>query len=130
LESVALRFPSHPVARELIAKVGAPLVAPSANLSGRPSATTALHVMDDFQGKIAGVIDGGPSTIGIESTVISILDPKKPLLLRPGLITKEELERVLQKKVEIASGSVERPASPGMKYRHYAPDAPIKLFTK
>jgi L-threonylcarbamoyladenylate synthase len=130
LESVAVRIPNHAIAKELIVKVGAPLVAPSANLSGKPSATSARHVLEDFQGKIAGVIDGGEATIGIESTVVSLLEPASPLLLRPGSITKEDLERVMQRVVVIAGINQDKPISPGMKYRHYAPDAPIRLFRK
>jgi L-threonylcarbamoyladenylate synthase len=126
LDSVAVRVPRHPIARALIALVGAPLVAPSANLSGKPSATQACHVLEDFDGRIAAVIDGGECSIGIESTVISLLE-ETPVLLRPGAITQKQLEQVLGKEIAICTHA-EQPLSPGMKYRHYAPKAPLKLF--
>ncbi len=128
LDSIAIRMPSHPIALKLIELVGQPLVAPSANLSGKPSSTQAKHVMEDFSGKIAAVIDGGKTEVGIESTVISLLG-KKPILLRPGAIRKEQIEEVLGyflESVSISHG--ESALSPGMKYRHYAPIAPIKIF--
>ncbi len=128
LDSIALRMPSHRVAQKLIELVGAPLVAPSANLSGKPSSTQPAHVLLDFDGRIAAVIDGGKTDIGIESTVISLLGPR-PVLLRPGFVTKEEIEAVLGCYVEIPNSSHEGPVlSPGMKYRHYAPRTPVKLF--
>ena len=130
LLTVALRMPSHPLARALIAAVGQPLVAPSANLSGKPSATTAAHVLEDFSGKISAVLDGGATTFGIESTVLSLCDPNHPVLLRPGTIGREELEKVLNRKIaevtKVKEG--EKVLSPGMKYRHYAPHAHVKLF--
>jgi L-threonylcarbamoyladenylate synthase len=125
LDSIALRMPSHPIALKLIALVGEPLVAPSANLSGKPSATQAGHVLEDFDGQIAAVIDGGKTQFGIESTVISLLD-KTPVLLRPGSIAKEQIEEVL--KTHVSTQPVGPIRSPGMKYRHYAPKAPIRLF--
>jgi L-threonylcarbamoyladenylate synthase len=129
LSSIAIRMPSHPIARDLIELVGQPLVAPSANLSGRPSSTHYSHVMDDFCGKISAVIKGERSDIGIESTVLSLLDDI-PVLMRPGSISKENLEAALG--IEIACPfSVEKnsqPICPGMKYRHYAPKAPVILF--
>jgi len=120
-------MPNHPVALKLIEMVGSPLVAPSANLSGKPSSTTADHVFEDFEGKIAAIVDGGPCSIGLESTVISLCSDK-PTLLRPGAITKAEIERVLEKEVFVHSGKSDVPLSPGMKYRHYAPNAPVYLF--
>jgi Sua5/YciO/YrdC/YwlC family protein len=131
LPTIALRMPKHPLAAALIALVGEPLVAPSANLSGRPSSTTAAHVLEDFSGLIAGVIDGGPTSLGLESTVISLFDPKNPTLLRPGAITKQEIENVLGQPVYTASRDSEALAtSPGTRYRHYAPKMPLKLFTE
>jgi L-threonylcarbamoyladenylate synthase len=128
LDSIALRMPSHPLAKALIDLVGEPIVAPSANISGRPSSTHFSHVMDDFTGKIAAVIKGGSSQIGLESTVISLLG-EKPVLMRPGFITKKQLEQVLGCSVLIGcSQSKEAPISPGMKYRHYAPKANVRLF--
>lgn len=124
LPTLAVRMPSLEVARALIRKVGMPMVAPSANLSGKPSSTCAAHVRADF-GDQVDVIEGECS-IGLESTVIS-LDPV-PTLLRPGAITREEIEKVLGVTLLIAQ-ECERPLSPGMKYRHYAPDANVRLFS-
>jgi len=126
MDTIALRMPSHPIAQRLIAAVGEPLVAPSANISGRPSATEAAHVMEDFSGKIAGVIDGGAAHFGLESTVLSLLtDP--PVILRPGAISRIEIEEVLGKAVRYKEAT-DAVVSPGMKYRHYAPDAKVRLF--
>lgn len=129
LSSIALRMPSHPIAKALIELVGQPIVAPSANTSGRPSATSYSHVIDDFEGKIAAVIRGDDSQIGIESTVISLLSDR-PVLMRPGSITKEQIEKVLGCSVlsPLESDHSSAPVSPGMKYRHYAPKAPVLLF--
>jgi len=128
LDSVAIRMPSHPIATDLIQMLGSPIVAPSANLSGRPSATDAQHVLDDFDQKISAVIDGGRTTLGVESTVISLLsDP--PVILRPGNITKQEIENVLGITIDVQISLQKGPVySPGMKYRHYAPCIPIRLF--
>ena len=119
-------MPSHPVARQLILAVGQPLVAPSANLSGKPSSTTAQHVAADFEGKIGAVIDGGATEFGIESTVVSLVST--PCLLRWGAVSKEEIEAVLGKPLAAPTSS-DLLASPGTRYRHYAPEAKIKLFT-
>ncbi len=129
MDTIAVRMPQDPIARRLIAEVGQPLVAPSANLSGKPSATHCEHVLEDFMGSLKAVIDGGPTELGIESTVVSLLqDP--PQLLRPGSITKEQIEDVIGYLIEQADSHVkEGPVtSPGMKYRHYAPLTPLKLF--
>ncbi len=128
LDTIAVRMPAHPLARALIERVGEPLAAPSANLSGKPSATCLEHVLEDFAGKIAGAVDGGTTELGIESTVISLVSGAKPLLMRPGIITKQEIETVLQKEIEICTPGKGQTPSPGMKYRHYAPKAPIFLF--
>ncbi len=125
LDTIAVRQPSHPIAQALIRLVGDPLVAPSANLSGKPSSTRAQHVLEDFSGKIAAVIEGGSSQIGIESTVLSLVG--EPTILRLGHITQEELEAVLGRKVSNATAHT-AVASPGMKYRHYAPLAKVLLF--
>lgn len=98
LSTVAVRMPGHPVALALLAACGFPLAAPSANRSGRPSPTRAEHVLDDLAGRIAGVLDGGPVPIGTESTVVDVCRPR-PVILRPGAITREELEEVLQQPV-------------------------------
>ena len=128
LDSIALRMPSHPIAKELISLVGEPLVAPSANLSGKPSSTHSDHVLEDLDGKIAAVIEGGNTEIGIESTVISLMG-QQPILLRPGAIGQELIEQVLGCFVEIATLKPQEPVlSPGMKYRHYAPKTPIRVF--
>lgn len=121
--TIAIRMPSHPIALQLIQSVGLPLAAPSANLSGRPSPTCALDAAEDLEGKVALIIDGGPCSIGIESTVLSLVHPQ-PTLLRPGQITKEEIEKVLEQKIFVESSSG---LSPGMKYRHYAPKATLRL---
>ena len=116
-------MPGLKMARELIRAVGMPLVAPSANLSGKPSSTKAEHVRTDFGDKVA--ILEGECLYGLESTVIT-LEPY-PTLLRPGQIRKEEIEEVLGVSLAIAK-ECERPLSPGMKYRHYAPNASVRLF--
>ncbi len=128
LDSVAIRMPAHPIATDLIQMLGVPIVAPSANLSGRPSATDVQHVLDDFDQKISAVIDGGRTTLGVESTVISLLS-NPPVILRPGSITKQEIENVLGITIDMQTSMQKGPIySPGMKYRHYAPCIPVKLF--
>lgn len=128
LESVAIRMPSHPIAKELIRMLKKPIVAPSANISGRPSATEARHVLEDFDQKISAVVDGGRTDFGLESTVVSLLT-HPPVILRPGKITKQEVEEVLGIAIDVQTSLQNGPAySPGMKYRHYAPCIPIKLF--
>lgn len=119
---VGVRMPAHPLARELIEKTG-PLAAPSANLSGRPSSTTAEHVREDFGDKVF-ILDGGPCLCGLESTVLR-LDP--PTILRPGSVSREELEAFMGVTIDTASDQVEKPLSPGMKYKHYAPEAKVHL---
>lgn len=128
LPTLAVRMPQHPLARELIRLTGTPLVGPSANLSGKPSPTSAQHVWRDLHGKIAAVLDGGICQVGIESTVLLL--EKEPLILRPGFITKEQIESVLKRPVHLVSKQIkgESPLSPGMKYRHYAPNASLKLY--
>ena len=132
LDTVALRCPSHPVARALIASSGTGIAAPSANISGKPSPTNAEDVICDMQGRVDMIIDGGDCEIGLESTIIK-LDGKAAVLLRPGGITVDALRCVLDD-VRIAPAVTEmlkeneRPLSPGMKYRHYAPDAPFVLL--
>jgi len=131
LPTVAVRCPSHPVARAIIRAAGIPLAAPSANLSGKPSPTEAAHVLNDLYGRIDAVVDGGACTVGLESTVID-LTCTPPRLLRPGGITLEQLEAVLG---EVAvDGAVSgnpgpdvAPRAPGMKYRHYAPEAQVLI---
>ncbi len=127
LPTVAVRMPDHPVARALLKNAAVPIVAPSANLSGRPSPTMALHVLEDLDGKIAAILDGGSCKIGLESTVLDITR-KVPVILRPGGVTREEIERALGIHVSVASPTRKRPASPGMKYKHYAPKAEVILI--
>lgn len=128
LDTVAVRMPDHAVALKLIEKTGLPIAAPSANLSGKPSPTRAEHVRDDLSGKIAGIIDAGATGIGVESTVLD-LSGKKPLILRPGGVSREELTALIGK-VEYdpsLKDKDELPKSPGMKYTHYCPDAEVIL---
>lgn len=128
LDTVAVRMPSHPVAQQLLQVTGIPVAAPSANLSGRPSPTRGEHVRDDLAGKIEVIIDAGPCSKGIESTVLSLIH-QKPVILRPGSVTREMMETVLNETVEIPdSREHDRPRAPGMKYRHYAPQAPVFLI--
>lgn len=124
LSTVAVRMPSHPTALQILQKTG-PLAAPSANLSGRPSPTTAAHVLDDFGGAIPLVVDGGPAGFGIESTVVGTVG-ETAVLLRPGAISREEIEAFLGMRLEDPKKGG-APQSPGMKYRHYAPKAKVLL---
>ena len=132
LSTVALRCPSHPIARALLEAAEIPVAAPSANLSGKPSPTCARHVIDDLSGRVDIIIDGGDCEIGLESTIIK-LDGSHATLLRPGAITSDALQCVCDS-VSIAPavieelGKDERPLSPGMKYRHYAPEANLILL--
>ena len=133
LSTVAVRMPEHEVARRLIALAGVPVAAPSANTSGRPSPTTAAHVREDLEGKTEAILDGGPSGIGLESTIVD-LSGEEPVLLRPGAITAEMLEKALGERV-LLDPALEKPLdpsvhpkAPGMKYRHYAPKAPMVII--
>ncbi len=132
LPTVAVRFPEHPVAREIIEKAGVPLAAPSANLSGSPSPTAFEHCVHDLMGRVDAIIDGGASNVGVESTIISFAE-EKPVLLRPGYITYEQLCETIGE-VEISHavleklGENEKVLSPGMKYKHYAPKAQVTLI--
>ncbi|WP_132748096.1 L-threonylcarbamoyladenylate synthase [Scopulibacillus darangshiensis] len=128
LSTVAIRMPEDPIAKAVIEASGLPIAAPSANLSGRPSPTTAAHVLRDLDGRVAGVIDGGETGVGVESTVVDCTS--KPItILRPGGITKEQLEAVIGEVGEdpALTGQDKAPKSPGMKYRHYAPAAPVYI---
>ena len=133
LDSVAVRCPAHPVAHKLIELCGFPIAAPSANLSGKPSPTSAAHVAQDMDGRVDMIIDGGESEIGLESTIVKIVDDGL-ILLRPGGITCDALSLVCDN-VAVADAVLhqlaenERPISPGMKYRHYAPTAPLILLS-
>ncbi|MBP3315927.1 MAG: threonylcarbamoyl-AMP synthase [Clostridia bacterium] len=132
LDTVAVRCPSHEVAHALIEASGVAIAAPSANLSGSPSPTSAEHVIADMNGRIDAIIDGGQCEIGLESTIVK-LEGEVAIMLRPGAITADALGCVCEK-VEIAAavtellGENERPLSPGMKYKHYAPASPLVLL--
>lgn len=132
LDTVAIRFPSHPLAQKIISCANTPLAAPSANLSGSPSPTSAIHVMNDMNGRIEAVFDGGMCDVGLESTVITLVTDV-PRVLRPGGVTVEQLREVLGK-VDVDNAvlhkldDTERAASPGMKYKHYAPKANVILL--
>ena len=132
LETVAVRCPSHPIAHAVIKCAGVPIAAPSANISGRPSATSAEYVVEDFDGKVDMIIDGGECEIGLESTIVLVKNDSL-ILLRPGAITYDALTCVCEN-VEISStleGTLkedEHPLSPGMKYKHYAPASPLILI--
>ncbi len=132
LDTVAVRCPSHEIARALIEASGTAIAAPSANISGSPSPTCAEHVIKDMSGRIDAIIDGGSSEIGLESTIVKLIG-ERVVLLRPGAITADALECVCGN-VEISSAVTEalkaneRPLSPGMKYRHYAPTCPLVLL--
>jgi L-threonylcarbamoyladenylate synthase len=129
LDSIAIRMPNNKIALELIKQSKVPIVAPSANLSGKPSPTKAKHVVDDLSGKIEYIIDGGNCKIGIESTVIDFTSIV-PTILRPGYITKEDIEEVIGE-VEFSnlnSKNKDKPKSPGMKYTHYSPKAKVILI--
>lgn len=129
LQTIGVRMPDHPVALALIEAANLPIAAPSANRSGKPSPTAAEHVLTDLNGKIAGVIDAGSTGIGVESTVIECGEDQITIL-RPGGITQSELEDVLSKENvhEYKPSKTAAPKSPGMKYTHYSPDAPVYLI--
>ena len=133
LETVGVRCPNHPVTLAIIEAAGVPIAAPSGNTSGRPSPTTAAHMIEDMDGKIDGIVDGGPCTVGVESTIID-LTVTPPRLLPPGGLPLESLRQVLgevavDKAVTGLLAAGERPRAPGMKYRHYAPHAPVTVVT-
>lgn len=130
LDTVAVRFPSHPAAQKMIEYAGGFVAAPSANLSGRPSPTDCKYVIEDMQGRIEMILDGGSVGIGLESTIIDLTaDP--PQILRPGYVTGEMLERVVQKVEDdptlFSAREGVAPRAPGMKYRHYAPKGDLVI---
>ena len=133
LDTVGVRCPDHAVTLAIIAAAGVPVAAPSGNTSGRPSPTTAAHMIEDMSGKIDAIVDGGACTVGVESTIVD-LTTTPPRLLRPGGLPLEALEEVLgevavDKAVRAKLGEGEKPRAPGMKYRHYAPKAPVTVVT-
>ncbi len=125
LATVAVRVPAHPVARALLLRVARPVAAPSANRSGRPSPTTAAHVLADLAGRIEAVVDAGPCPVGVESTVVDLSEPARALLLRPGGLPREAIEKVIGPVVDPRGH--EPPRSPGLVGRHYAPSKPLRL---
>lgn len=131
LKTVAVRMPNHPVALALLEKANVPVAAPSANQSGKPSPTTAQHVLEDLSDKIAGVVDGGETDVGVESTVIHVTEENGIEILRPGSITREQIEAVVGKanvrQPSLFTGDTGEVKSPGMKYTHYSPNAPLYL---
>ena len=133
LSTVAIRCPDNAITREIIRLAGVPIAAPSANLSGKPSTTTAAHVLHDHNGKIAAVVDGGPCRVGVESTIVDLTDTR-PRLLRPGGITPEQLTAVLGDLVvdKAVTAQIDKDAvvkAPGMKYKHYAPQAEVLIVS-
>ena len=125
LDSVAVRVPAHPIAQALLKAFAGPIVAPSANRSGHVSPTSAAHVLADLRGRIDMVLDGGPCTVGLESTIVACLGA--PTLLRPGGVSRDEIERVLGRPLALVAGSEEAPPAPGMLASHYAPKARLRL---
>ena len=133
LDTVGMRCPAHALCRSVIEEAGVPVAAPSGNTSGRPSPTNAADMLEDMDGKIDAILDGGPCSVGVESTIID-LTCKPARLLRPGGITLEQLRSVLgevevDEAVTRLMGAGEKPRAPGMKYRHYAPKAPVTVVT-
>ena len=133
LSTVAIRCPKTEVTREIIRLAGVPIAAPSANLSGKPSTTTAQHVLHDHDGKIDAIVDGGPCAVGVESTIVDLTE-NPPRLLRPGGVTLEQLQAVLGDLVidRAVTAQIDRDAvvkAPGMKYRHYAPQEPVVIVS-
>lgn len=131
LNTVGMRCPAHTLCRKVIALADVPVAAPSGNTSGRPSPTTAAHMLEDMDGKIDGILDGGPCAVGVESTIVDVT-VSPPRLLRPGGITLEQLREALgEVAVDAAITRLleagEKPRAPGMKYRHYAPKAPVTV---
>lgn len=135
LDTVGIRIPAHPVARELIAMAGVPIAAPSANRSGSPSPTKAEHVLKDLKGRITLIVDGGDCDVGLESTVVDVTG-HRPVVLRPGAITSEMIRSACDKiglsyaqvSVDTVSKMGQTPRSPGQKYRHYAPKSPVTVI--
>lgn len=133
LSTVAVRCPDNAITREIIRQAGVPVAAPSANLSGKPSTTTAQHVSDDHDGKLPLIVDGGPCRVGVESTIVDLTEDP-PRLLRPGGITPEQLMEVLGELTvdKAVTAQIDKDAvvkAPGMKYRHYAPSCPLVIVS-
>lgn len=132
LPTAAFRMPAEKTTLDLITEAGVPIVGPSANSSGKPSPTTAQHVYNDLDGRIAGIVDDGPTKVGVESTILDMSVPV-PTILRPGAVTPEEIEEVIGQPVNSDKhhvGQKETPKAPGMKYKHYAPAAQVVIVGK
>jgi L-threonylcarbamoyladenylate synthase len=133
LPSVAVRMPSHPLFRRLIRLAGVPLAAPSANPFGLVSPTTAQHVLSSLGKRVRHILDGGPSAIGLESTIIDLRNPRRPTLLRPGAVTRAELARALGRPIALPRGSSAKGRghlAPGQMKRHYSPRTPLALHAR
>ncbi|MBQ7985646.1 MAG: threonylcarbamoyl-AMP synthase [Clostridia bacterium] len=133
LDTVGVRIPSHPVARDFLKAAGVPVAAPSSNISGKPSPTKAEHVIADMDTRVDAIICGGASDVGVESTIIDMTE-ETPVILRPGGITPEDIKRVLgdvkiDRHVLESVNVKEQPKCPGMKYKHYAPDADVTVVS-
>jgi L-threonylcarbamoyladenylate synthase len=126
LATVAVRVPAHPIAQRLLAAANVPVAAPSANRSGHVSPTTAAHVAADLADRVAMILDGGPTAVGLESTVVDVTG-KAPVILRLGGVSREAIAKVIGAPVELATGVADKPASPGMLARHYAPATRLRL---
>ena len=133
LDTVGVRMPSHPVVQQVIRASGVAFAAPSANLSGKPSPTNAQDTLTDMNGRLPLILDGGECSVGVESTVVTLVG-ENPMLLRPGYITREQLEEALGEEVLVSAAILEKlkegevARSPGMKYKHYAPKAQITIL--
>ena len=133
LPTLSVRMPNHPIALELIKKAGVPIAAPSANISGKPSTTTAKHVLNDHNGKIPMIVDGGACRVGVESTIVDLTEDT-PRLLRPGGVTPEQLKAVLGELIvdKAVTAQIDKDAvvkAPGMKYKHYAPQCQVVIVS-
>ncbi len=130
LDTVAIRMPSNPIAREIIRQSGVPIAAPSANISGRPSPTKGKHVCDEMNGRVSGIIVGGDCDFGLESTVIDMTS-EKPMILRPGSVTKEQMEQIIGEVLIDPSienkEDISKAKAPGMKYTHYSPNGDVYI---
>ena len=130
LDTVAIRMPSHPIAREVIKQSGVPIAAPSANISGRPSPTKGEHVCEEMNGRVSGIVVGGDCNFGLESTVVD-MTTEKPMILRPGSVTKEQMESIIGEVLIDPSiegkADVMKAKAPGMKYTHYSPNGDVYI---
>ena len=126
LTTLGVRVPAHRIAQRLLAEAGLPIAGPSANRSGHVSPTTAAHVAADLADRVAMILDGGPTAVGLESTVVDVTG-KAPVILRRGGVSRETIAEIIGAPIEVATGAADKPASPGMLARHYAPATPVRL---